>query len=197
MTVEECAAIVNRDLADVESAGGVPNLRNEMWDAINDIVPLSECEIFQYGGDSDSDPAVSAGTLWSFHFFFFCARLKKLVYLTCSESSKYDRPEGYDVTGSAAADDEEEEEPPEEEDEGRGTDSRGPAEGGGRGGGDAAVMDRAVAPQPRLVPTVSPEVETNHHPPVELPRRLRAYSQDMRDDIEPSQDDVDDDIYQW
>jgi hypothetical protein len=52
----------------------------KLWSAIDEIVNLKHCEIFQYQPlDDDADTF-----LWSFHFFFFNKEIHTLCYFTCS-----------------------------------------------------------------------------------------------------------------
>lgn len=53
-----------------------------LWNALADIIKLSECEVFSYLPDMESDP-FSEGNIWSFNYFFVNKQLKRIVYLTC------------------------------------------------------------------------------------------------------------------
>ena len=59
----------------------------QVWQAINDVVPLHSSEVYSYVPDNDEDP-FSDGSLWSFNFFFFNKDLKRICYFTCVSRSK-------------------------------------------------------------------------------------------------------------
>lgn len=58
-------------------------LRQALWTAINDEINLSECDIYSYNPDFNSDPYGEPGCLWSFNFFFYNKKLKRIVFFTC------------------------------------------------------------------------------------------------------------------
>lgn len=58
-------------------------LRQALWNAINDEIILSECDIYSYNPDFNSDPYGEPGCLWSFNFFFYNKKLKRIVFFTC------------------------------------------------------------------------------------------------------------------
>jgi hypothetical protein len=58
----------------------------EMWQNINTVMELKNCEIFSYIPDMEEDP-FSDGVLWSFNFFFFNKELKRILYFTCVATS--------------------------------------------------------------------------------------------------------------
>ncbi|KAG5236844.1 repressor of RNA polymerase III transcription MAF [Salix suchowensis] len=48
-------------------------------DIVVQVVKLSECEIYSYDPDSDADPSLEKGAIWSFNFFFYNRKLKRVV----------------------------------------------------------------------------------------------------------------------
>ncbi|NXW09546.1 MAF1 polymerase, partial [Fregetta grallaria] len=83
-------------------------LKPHLWDAVDEEICLSECDIYSWGGsgagagrrarrgvphasacccsynpDLDSDPFGEDGSLWSFNYFFYNKRLKRIVFFTC------------------------------------------------------------------------------------------------------------------
>ncbi|KAG0256489.1 RNA polymerase III-inhibiting protein maf1 [Mortierella polycephala] len=66
------------------------NLGNEqavkelgLWEAINDLIDLEDSDVYSYNPESDSDPNdEEGGTLWSFNYFFFNRKLKRIVFFT-------------------------------------------------------------------------------------------------------------------
>ncbi|KAI6075522.1 Repressor of RNA polymerase III transcription MAF1-like protein [Aix galericulata] len=70
-------------------------LKPHLWDAVDEEICLSECDIYSYNPDLDSDPFGEDGSLWSFNYFFYNKRLKRIVFFTCRSISgyAYTRPE--------------------------------------------------------------------------------------------------------
>jgi hypothetical protein len=61
----------------------VPLLGASLWVAINDEISLEDCDIYSYNPDLASDPFGEVGCLWSFNYFFYNKRLKRIVFFTC------------------------------------------------------------------------------------------------------------------
>ncbi|XP_076357865.1 repressor of RNA polymerase III transcription Maf1 [Tachypleus tridentatus] len=58
-------------------------LRPQLWTAVDHEICLSECDIYSYNPDLESDPYGEDGCLWSFNYFFYNKRLKRIVFFTC------------------------------------------------------------------------------------------------------------------
>lgn len=58
-------------------------LRQQLWAAIEDEIAMNECDIYSYNPDLSSDPFGEDGCLWSFNYFFYNKKLKRIVYFTC------------------------------------------------------------------------------------------------------------------
>ncbi|XP_074274935.1 uncharacterized protein LOC141598980 isoform X2 [Silene latifolia] len=67
----------------VESYGG-SSLLEDLYKALDEVVKLSECEIYSYNPDCDADPFLQRGAIWSFNFFFHDKKLKRVVRLCFS-----------------------------------------------------------------------------------------------------------------
>ncbi|KAK9124937.1 hypothetical protein Scep_013783 [Stephania cephalantha] len=63
-------------------ANGSP-LMESLYKAVDEVVKLSECEIYSYNPDSDGDPFWEKGAIWSFNFFFYNRKLKRVVSFRC------------------------------------------------------------------------------------------------------------------
>ncbi|KAJ6661486.1 hypothetical protein lerEdw1_014395 [Lerista edwardsae] len=86
-------------------------LKPHLWDAVDQEICLSECDIYSYNPDLDSDPFGEEGSLWSFNYFFYNKRLKRIVFFTCRSisGSMYPRPEaGNELDMDLSEDDAEE-----------------------------------------------------------------------------------------
>lgn len=58
-------------------------LRHQLWAAVDSEICLSDCDIYSYNPDLDSDPYGEDGCLWSFNYFFYNKKLKRIVFFTC------------------------------------------------------------------------------------------------------------------
>ncbi|KAM0947990.1 putative repressor of RNA polymerase III transcription Maf1 [Dioscorea sansibarensis] len=65
-------------------ANGGASLLEIMSKAIDEVVKLGECEIYSYNPDSEEDPYFEKGAIWSFNFFFYNRKLKRMVSFRCS-----------------------------------------------------------------------------------------------------------------
>ncbi|CAN1840131.1 Repressor of RNA polymerase III transcription MAF1 homolog [Linum perenne] len=64
------------------------SLLESIYKALDEVINLSECEIYSYNPDSDSDPLLEEGAIWSFSFFFYNRKLKRVVsFCFCSISN--------------------------------------------------------------------------------------------------------------
>nr|CAG4644255.1 EOG090X0C93 [Lepidurus arcticus] len=74
-------------------------LRGQLWSAIDEEICLKECDIYSYNPDLASDPFGEDGCLWSFNYFFYNRRLKRIVFFTCRavNPSSYDSGIASDV----------------------------------------------------------------------------------------------------
>ncbi|KAF9306484.1 RNA polymerase III-inhibiting protein maf1 [Mortierella antarctica] len=56
----------------------------QIWDSIDALIQLEDSDVYSYNPESDSDPndEEGAGTLWSFNYFFFNRKLKRIIYVT-------------------------------------------------------------------------------------------------------------------
>ncbi|BES89084.1 unnamed protein product [Nesidiocoris tenuis] len=59
------------------------SLRPKLWAAVQDEVTMQECDIYSYNPDLTSDPFSEDGCLWSFNYFFYNKKLKRIVFFSC------------------------------------------------------------------------------------------------------------------
>uniref|UniRef100_A0A1D1YMM0 Repressor of RNA polymerase III transcription MAF1 n=1 Tax=Anthurium amnicola TaxID=1678845 RepID=A0A1D1YMM0_9ARAE len=59
------------------------SLLESMSKAIDEVVKLDECEIYSYNPDFDEDPLLEKGAIWSFNFFCYNRKLKRIVSFRC------------------------------------------------------------------------------------------------------------------
>lgn len=58
-------------------------LRNALWSTIDEEIALKDCDIYSYNPDMSSDPYSEPGCLWSFNYFFYNKKMKRIVFFTC------------------------------------------------------------------------------------------------------------------
>lgn len=59
------------------------SLLESMSKAIDEVIKLEECEIYSYNPDFDGDPSIEKGAIWSFNYFFYNRKLKRIVSFSC------------------------------------------------------------------------------------------------------------------
>lgn len=64
-------------------------LKPQLWSAIDSAINMPECEIYSYNTDLNSDPYSEDGCLWSFNYFFYNKKLKRVLFFTCRSTSNY------------------------------------------------------------------------------------------------------------
>ncbi|KAI8997191.1 Maf1 regulator-domain-containing protein [Pilobolus umbonatus] len=59
-----------------------------LWDVLDEIVQLNECDVYTYNPDVDDDPMnEEEGFLWSMNYFFFNRKLKRMVFFSTKSES--------------------------------------------------------------------------------------------------------------
>lgn len=54
-----------------------------LWQSIATEINSEECDIYSYNPDLESDPFGQEGSLWSFNYFFYNKKLRRIVFFTC------------------------------------------------------------------------------------------------------------------
>jgi hypothetical protein len=67
------------------------SLKEQLWKTIDDAITLQDCVIYSYNPELTSDPYGEEGCIWSFNYFFYNRKLKRIVFFTCRASSVVDR----------------------------------------------------------------------------------------------------------
>lgn len=98
---------VNRNInATLVSAMGdeYSSIAPSLWSALSNEINPAECTIYSYNPDMESDPFSEEGSLWSFAFFFYNKKMKRIVFFSCHalsltaplmESEDAEEMEGY------------------------------------------------------------------------------------------------------
>ena len=71
-------------------------VRHELWRTLNEEIRLQDCDIYSYTPDQTSDPFVEDGCLWSFNYFFYNRKMKRVVLFTCRAQSPFSEQSWYD-----------------------------------------------------------------------------------------------------
>lgn len=59
------------------------SLRNKLWQAIDSELSLKDCNVYSFVPDPDANPFADEANVWSFNYFFYNAKLKRVALLTC------------------------------------------------------------------------------------------------------------------
>ncbi|KAL8162677.1 hypothetical protein V2J09_014166 [Rumex salicifolius] len=62
----------------IEAKGG-NSLLDDLYRALDEVIDLPECEMYSYNPDCDANPFLEKGAIWSFNFFFYNRKLKRIV----------------------------------------------------------------------------------------------------------------------
>jgi len=71
------------NLLSVAARAQYAKIHDKLWVSLNEEINLLECDIYSYNPDLTSDPFGEDGSLWSFNYFFFNKKLKRIVLFTC------------------------------------------------------------------------------------------------------------------
>lgn len=71
-------------------------IRHDLWRTLNEEISLQSCDIYSYTPDLTSDPFAEDGCLWSFNYFFYNRKMKRVVLFTCRAQSPFSCMSWYD-----------------------------------------------------------------------------------------------------
>lgn len=74
-------------LASAIDAGHVNTVTTALWAELEKEIAPSDCDIYSYNPDGDSDPFGEEGSLWSLNYFIYNKKLKRIVFIRCSGCS--------------------------------------------------------------------------------------------------------------
>ncbi|CAG9462437.1 unnamed protein product [Pedinophyceae sp. YPF-701] len=92
--VDEAEELAEERLMEVAEAWnctpgcGEEDFRSSLWSAVAEAIDLTDCEVYSYQSDLESDPFGEDGSLWSFNFFFYTRRQKRILYFSCRGCAK-------------------------------------------------------------------------------------------------------------
>ena len=61
-------------------------LKQKLWEVIDEEITLRDCDVYSYNPDLSSDPFGEDGCIWSFNYFFYNKKLKRIVFFRCRAS---------------------------------------------------------------------------------------------------------------
>eukprot|EP00038_Savillea_parva_P008412 m.176797 g.176797 ORF g.176797 m.176797 type:complete len:243 (-) comp14234_c0_seq1:241-969(-) len=62
-------------------------LNSSLWGALDAEIQLAECDVYSYNPDLDTDPFGEEGMLWSFNYFLYNKKLKRIVFFRATAFS--------------------------------------------------------------------------------------------------------------
>ncbi|KAL8136611.1 hypothetical protein V2J09_002612 [Rumex salicifolius] len=71
----------------IEAKGG-NSLLDDLYRALDEVIDLPECEMYSDNPDCDVDPFLEKGAIWSFNFFFYNKKLKRIAHTKVVEKTK-------------------------------------------------------------------------------------------------------------
>lgn len=71
-----------------EERGSDATFADTLWSSMDAVIQLSECEVYSYQPDVDTDIFTDRNSVWSFNLFFYNRKLKRILYFTCRCRSK-------------------------------------------------------------------------------------------------------------
>jgi len=77
------------NLLSISATTQYSKIHDKLWVTLNDEIHLMECDIYSYNPDLTSDPFGEDGSIWSFNYFFFNKKLKRIVLFTCRALSPF------------------------------------------------------------------------------------------------------------
>ncbi|KAK9063703.1 hypothetical protein SSX86_017575 [Deinandra increscens subsp. villosa] len=80
------------------------SLLETLYKTLDEVINLAECEIYSYDPNSDADPFIEKGALWSYNFFFYNRKLKRVASFRFSCLSNL-ATEGFPTDGTYYEDD--------------------------------------------------------------------------------------------
>lgn len=83
-------------------------LKPQLWQAIDKAINMVECEIYNYNPDLTSDPYSEDGCLWSFNYFFYNKKLKRVLFFTCRSTSNHTQDQDDNELDDVVDDDDDE-----------------------------------------------------------------------------------------
>lgn len=59
-----------------------------LWSSIDEAIGIKDCDVYVYQSDLDTDPFGEQASIWSFNYFFYNRKMKRILYFSCRAVSK-------------------------------------------------------------------------------------------------------------
>ncbi|PNW79716.1 hypothetical protein CHLRE_08g364250v5 [Chlamydomonas reinhardtii] len=69
-----------------------------LWSSVDEAIFLKECDVYSYKSDLETDPFGDEASIWSFHYFFYNKKMKRILYFGCRAVSKQAADEATDTS---------------------------------------------------------------------------------------------------
>mmetsp|Transcript_7413 Transcript_7413/g.14594 ORF Transcript_7413/g.14594 Transcript_7413/m.14594 type:complete len:233 (+) Transcript_7413:22-720(+) len=76
-----------------------PFLEN-LWSAIDEAIEMNNCDVYSYKTDLETDPFGEEASIWSFNYFFYNKKMKRILYFSCRAVSKLGNDNGSEVSST-------------------------------------------------------------------------------------------------
>jgi len=77
------------NLLSISATSQYGKIHDKLWHTLNTEIELLDCDIYSYNPDLTLDPFGEDGSIWSFNYFFFNKKLKRVVLFTCRALSPF------------------------------------------------------------------------------------------------------------
>ena len=86
-----CQFVTNNidNLLSISATSQYGKIHDKLWHTLNTEIELLDCDIYSYNPDLTLDPFGEDGSIWSFNYFFFNKKLKRVVLFTCRALSPF------------------------------------------------------------------------------------------------------------
>eukprot|EP00123_Amoebidium_parasiticum_P000348 comp10828_c0_seq1/m.5458 comp10828_c0_seq1/g.5458 ORF comp10828_c0_seq1/g.5458 comp10828_c0_seq1/m.5458 type:complete len:225 (-) comp10828_c0_seq1:322-996(-) len=84
--LEVVAHAINTTLEEA-APGSYPYVKVGLWSTLDREIGLTDCEVYCYLPSDDADPFAEPGTLWTFNYFFYNPKLKRILFFMCKSLS--------------------------------------------------------------------------------------------------------------
>jgi len=83
---------------------GFGSIAHGVFGALAEAIDEKDCEIYSYNPDRESDPFGEEGSLWSFNYFWYNRKLKRMLFFRARAASASASYEDDESSGAAGAD---------------------------------------------------------------------------------------------
>lgn len=59
-----------------------------LWSSIDEAIDMKDCDVYSYKSDLETDPFGEVASIWSFNYFFYNKKMKRILYFSCKAVSK-------------------------------------------------------------------------------------------------------------